>query len=194
WCDLLAGQRGAGLGGFGGVDAEALLQGVVGHGPAAAGDKERVAGCPGALGEPGAQRGDRAGSERRDPVFSAFAVAGDVGAIAEVNVPAGQGGEFGSAQPGLDREQDPGVVAAPGAGGAVGGRQQGAGFGVGEEGDDRLVAAFGRDGQDPFDVGGVFGGGQRRIGGQGVDGCQQCVATAGAVAPLVLEAVDGAAA
>jgi hypothetical protein len=43
-------------------------------------------------------------------------MAGDVGAVAEMGVAAGQAGELGGAQPGLDREQDPGVVAPSGAG------------------------------------------------------------------------------
>ena len=61
-----------------------------------------------------------------------------------------------SPQPGLDGKLDPGVVAAAGAGGPVRGGEQGLGFGVGEEGDDRLVAAFGGDGQDAGDVGGML--------------------------------------
>ena len=48
--------------------------------------------------------------------FRPFAVASDVGTVAEVDVVAGQAGELGGPQPGLDGEQDPGVVAASGAG------------------------------------------------------------------------------
>src|SRR5271169_2237354 len=83
--------------------------------------------------------GGGAGGQRGDPVFSALAVAGDVGAGTEVDVAAGQGGELGGSQPGLDGEGDPGVVAPPGAGGPVRGGQQRAGLIVGEEGDDGLV-------------------------------------------------------
>jgi hypothetical protein len=57
------------------------------------------------FGEPFADDGDGGLGQRGDPVFAAFAVAGDVGAGAEVQVGAGQGGEFRGAQPGLDGEQ-----------------------------------------------------------------------------------------
>jgi hypothetical protein len=97
-----------------------LLQRVVAERPAAAGGEQRVAWFSAAFGEPGPQRGDGAGGERGDPVFAAFAVAGGVGTVAEVNVADGQAGEFGGPQPGLGGEQDPGVVAAAGAGGPVG--------------------------------------------------------------------------
>jgi hypothetical protein len=60
--------------------------------------------------------GDSARAKRRDPVFAAFAVAGDVGAAAEMDIPAGQGGELGGPQPGLNREKDPGMVTAAGPG------------------------------------------------------------------------------
>ena len=133
---------------------------------------------------------DRAGGQRRDPVFAAFAVAGDVGTGAEVDIAAGQGGQLGGPQPGLDGEQDPGVVAAPGAGGPVGGGEQGFSFGAGEEGDDRLVAAFGRDRQHPGDVGGVLGMAQRREAEQGVDRGQPGVAAADGVAALMFEVVE----
>ena len=130
------------------------------------------------------------GGQRRDPVLAALAVAGDVGAGAEVDVAAGQGGELGGPQPGLDREQDPGVVAAAGAGGPVRGGEQGLGLRTGEERDDRLVGPLGRDRQDPGDVGGVLGVAQRREAEQGVDRGQPGVAAADGVAPLALEVVE----
>jgi hypothetical protein len=104
-----------------------------------------------------AQGGDRARSQRGDAVFAALAVAGDVGAGAEADIPAGQGGELGGPQPGLGCEQDPGVVAAAGAGGPVWGGEQGLGLGAGEERDDCLIGPLGQDGQYPGDVGGVLG-------------------------------------
>jgi hypothetical protein len=117
-------------------------------------------------------------------------VAGDVGAGAEADVPAGEGGELGGPQPGRDRELDPGVVAAAGAGGRVRGGEQGFGFGVGEESDDCLVAAFGGDRQDPGDVSGVLGVAQRGEGEQGADCGEPGVAGPYAVAPLVLDVVE----
>jgi hypothetical protein len=109
------------------------------------------------LGKPGPQGGYRFRGQRRDLVFAAFAVAGDVCSGAEMDIAAGEAGEFGGAQPGLDGEQNPGVVAAAGAGGAVRGGEQRLGLGIGEERDDRLVSPFGRDSQDPVDISGVLG-------------------------------------
>ena len=43
--------------------------------------------------------------QRGDPLFSAFAVAAEVGAGAELDVGAGEGGELGDAQAGLDGER-----------------------------------------------------------------------------------------
>jgi Glycosyltransferase family 20 len=73
---------------------------------------QRGAGLGCVLGEPGPQRGDCARGERGDAVLAAFAVAGDIRACAEMDIAAGQAGELGGPQPGLDRQQDPGVVAA----------------------------------------------------------------------------------
>ena len=47
------------------------------------------------FGEPVAEDRDRAAGQRGDPVFAAFAVAGDVGAGAEVHVSAGEADQFG---------------------------------------------------------------------------------------------------
>jgi hypothetical protein len=56
------------------------------------------------LAEPVAWGGDGGAGEWGDSVFAAFAVAGDVRAQAEVHVGAGEPGEFGDPQPGLDGE------------------------------------------------------------------------------------------
>jgi len=129
-------------------------------------------------GEPGPQGGDGARGKRRNPVFAAFAVAGDVGAAAEVDIAAGQGGELGGPQPGLDREQHPGMVTAACPGCPVRGGKKGFGLGGGEERDDRLVGPLRRDGQDTFDVGGVLGVAQGGEAEQGVDRGQPGVAAA----------------
>jgi hypothetical protein len=86
-----------------------------------------------------------------------------------VDVVAGQRGQLRCAQPGLDGELKDGVVASPGAGGAVGRVEQGLGFDVGEVGDDGVVGAFGGYREHPGDVGGVFGVTQRGEPEQGVD-------------------------
>jgi hypothetical protein len=95
------------------------LQGIAAHRPAAAGDEQRGSRGAAAFGKPGSQGDDGGGGQGRDPVLAALAVAGDVGADDEMDVAAGQGDELGGPQPGLGREQDPGVVAAAGAGGPV---------------------------------------------------------------------------
>ena len=65
--------------------------------------------------------------------FAALAVAADVGAGAEVDVVAGQRGQFGDAQPGLDGQREQGVVASAGPGVAVGRGQQRVDLRRGEE-------------------------------------------------------------
>ena len=76
---------------------------------------------------------------------------------AQVDVCAGQRGEFGDPQAGLEGQGQQGVIAAPGRGGGVRGGQKCGGLGFGEVGDERAVEAFGWDGQDALDDGGVFG-------------------------------------
>src|SRR5215218_3351894 len=77
---------------------------------AAAGREQRVGGRCGAFGLPGVQDGGDAGGQGGDPLFSAFAEAADVGAGAEVDVGAGQGGQFRDAQAGVDGQRQQGVV------------------------------------------------------------------------------------
>ena len=115
--DGLALQRRAFGGRLGGVVGEAVFDRVAAEQRAAAGRKQRIGVLTGLVVEPAAKHGDGAGSERGDPVFASFAVAGDVGADAEVDVGAGERGEFGDPQPGLHGEQQQGMVAAPGPGG-----------------------------------------------------------------------------
>jgi hypothetical protein len=89
--------------------------------------------------EPVAQHGDRGAGERGDPVFAAFSVAGDVRARAEVDVCAGEPGQFGDPQSGLDGEQQQCVVAPPGPGRWVAAGEQGVDLWFGEVGDQRPV-------------------------------------------------------
>ena len=92
---------------------------------------------------------DGGGGERGDSLLAALAQAADVRAGAQVDVADGQAGELGGAQPGLAGQHQQGVVAPPGPGGQVGGGQQGGDLVFGEVGDQGLVEALGRDGQDP---------------------------------------------
>jgi hypothetical protein len=77
-----------------------------------------------------------------------------------------------------------GVVAPPGAGGAVRGGEQRVCLGLGEVGDQGLVCAFGGDGQDAGDEGGVLGVAQRRVAESGVDRGEPRVAGPDAVAAV----------
>ena len=104
---------------------------------------------PGAFGEPGAQHGDGAGGERCDAVLAAFAVAGDVGAGAEVDVAAVSPVSSETRSPVWTASSEHGVVAPAGPGGRVRGGEQRVDLGLGEVGDQGAVEALGRDGQDP---------------------------------------------
>ena len=88
------------------------FDGVAGEPAAGLGGEQRAAGGGAELGEPGSEHPDGLAGERGCPVFAAFAVAADVRAGAEVDVLAGEAGELGYPQPGLDGEQEQGVVAA----------------------------------------------------------------------------------
>ena len=76
---------------------------------------------------------------------------------AEAQVAAGQADQLAGAQPGLGGEQDQRVVATADPGRLVGGVEQRLELGLGEERDERLVVALGRDREDALDRGGVLG-------------------------------------
>ena len=106
-----------------------------------------------------------------NPHLRKFGEAGaaDVRSGAQADVCAGEPGELGHAQPGADRGEQEGVVAAPGPGLPVGDGEQGVAFGVGEPADDRRVRPAGLDGQDALDDGGVVRCPQGRVAEQGAD-------------------------
>ena len=95
---------------------------------------------------PGHLRGERGAA-----FLAALAGAPDVRAGAQVHVAAGERGELGDPQPGLDGHRQQGVIAAAGPAGAVRGGQQRLGLPGSQVGHDSLVEAGGRDGQDPLD-------------------------------------------
>ncbi len=167
--EVLAGQRRTGfccgllIPGDPGVDR------VPGHRGSPAGDEQRAAVIAGLPGEPGAERCDGLGVERRAPFLPALACALDMRSGAQADVRAGEPGELGHAQPGADRGEHEGVVAAPGPGLPVRGGQQGVGFVVGEPADDRRVRPAGLDGQDALDDGRVVRCPQRRVTEQRAD-------------------------
>jgi hypothetical protein len=102
--------------------------------------------------------------------------------VAEVDFAAGQCGEFGDAQAGFGGGEDQGMVAAAGAGAAVGDGEQGLDLAGGEPGDQGFAVPFGRDGEHAGDERGVAGFAQGGVGEQGADRGQPGVAGAGAVA------------
>jgi hypothetical protein len=99
-----------------GVDGDAVLDRVAAEPLAAAAGEQRRVRVGDVFGEPGSEDVCGLGGERGDAVLAALAVAGDVCADAEMDVGDRQAGEFGDAQPGLDREQQQCAVAAPGPG------------------------------------------------------------------------------
>jgi hypothetical protein len=117
------------------------LDGVAGELAAGLGGEQRAGGVGAELGEPGPQDLDGLGGERGGPVLAALAVAADVRPGAQVDVLAGQAGELRYPQPGLDVEQEQGVIAAAVPGLAAGGGDQRAGLLGGEVADDSPARA-----------------------------------------------------
>ena len=165
--DVLAGQRRAGSGGVAAWRARRCSTASRLRGCRRGRWNSGSAGSPARSVSQARRTATVCGGERGDPLFAALAEAGDVRPGAEVDVAAGQAGQLGDAQPGLDGEAEHGVVAAAGPGGAVGRGQQRVGLGVGEVGDQGLVGAFGGDGQDAVDERRRARGGAARRSGTG---------------------------
>src|ERR1019366_6096123 len=106
------------------VLGEPVVEPVAAEGSAAGGREHRLVWVAGAFGEPDLEHGGGGRGQRRDPVLPSLALAGDVAPGGEVHVAALQAGELGGAQPGLDRDQQQGVVASAGPGGSVGSVEQ----------------------------------------------------------------------
>ena len=81
-------------------------------------------GQPGPFGEPGRSDCSTVARSAGRLVLAAFAVAADVRAGAEVDVAAGEAGQLGDPQPGLDGEQQQAWSRRPAHGVAVGGGEQ----------------------------------------------------------------------
>ena len=107
-----------------------------------------------------------------------------------MHVGAGERGELGDPQPGLDGHREQGVIAATGPAGAVRGGQQRLGLPGSQVGHDGLVEAGGRDGQDPLDQCRVLGVAQGGVAEQRVDRGQPRVAGARAVVPVVAQVLQ----
>ncbi len=100
-------------------------------------------GAAGRSAEPGLEHRGGRRHQRCAPVFSAFADGVHVRAGGERDVGAGESGEFGDPQPGLDGQGEHGVVAPTGPGGLVTGREQGIDLGIGEVGEQVALGSFG---------------------------------------------------
>ena len=114
-----------------------------------------------------------------------------MGADVEGEGGAGQRDQLGDPQPGLDSEDEHGVVASAGPCAAVGCGQEGVDLGFGEPGEQSALLAFGGDGQHPLDGGGVFGVVERGVAEQRVDGGEPPVAGADRIVPVMFEVVEG---
>jgi len=113
-----------------------------------------------------------------------------VGAGGEGDVLAGEPGEFGDPQPGLDGQREDGMVAPSGPCGQFAGVEQRVDLGLGEVGDEVALGSLGRDGEHALDGAGVLGVLQGKVAEQRVDRSQPVIASGGAVAPLALEMVQ----
>ena len=172
------------------VKPDAPFDGVAGQPLPGGTGEQRVAGLPAAFGEPGFHDPDGGGQQRRIAFLPAFSCAVDVRPGLDPDVCAGQAGELGDPQAGLDGEGEHGVVAPAGAGGLVAGGQERVGLVRGEVGDVGAVAALAGDGQDPLDQRPVLGMAQGRVGEQRVDRRQPGVAGPDAVAAVVLQVLQ----
>ena len=134
--------------GEGDVVGEAVFDRVAAERSAGDGREQRIAWGAGTFAEPGVQ--DRFGGrhQRRAPFFSAFADGVHVGAGGERDVLAGESGELGDPQTGLDGEGEHGVIAPSGPGVLVAGVQQRVDLGIGEVGEQVAFGSFGWDGED----------------------------------------------
>ena len=79
-----------------------------------------VGGSAGAFGKPDSQRSHSAGDQGRNAILASFTTAAYVRPIAKMDVAAGQSGEFGGTQSGLDGEDEKRMIAPPSPRGAVG--------------------------------------------------------------------------
>jgi hypothetical protein len=108
----------------------------------------------------------------------------------ELHVGGVERGHLRGAQPGLDREQQEGVVASAGPGGAVRRAKERIDLVVVEECHERAIGAFGRDRQHALDVVDVLGVSERGVAVERVDRREPCVAGSGAVAAFGLEVIE----
>ena len=106
------------------MNGQAVLEGIAAEEVAGDGREQWLGSGAVALGEPDFEDADGQGQQGCASFLAALADGVDVRAGAERHVGQGQGGQFGDPQPGLDRQQQQGVIATPGPVGSVAGCQQ----------------------------------------------------------------------
>ena len=143
--DLLGLQRWAALGGDSGVFGDQPFDGVAAERPTVGGREQRVGGLALAFFEPDPGDLDGLAGERDRSLLAVLALGEQVAGRAEPQVLAAQAGEFGDAQPGLDRGQQQRVVTPAGPGVAVRCGERCLHLVGGEEVDQRAVESFGGD-------------------------------------------------
>ena len=177
-------------GGVRDISGQPVFKGIAAECTPGPGREQRVRGPTGAFGEPGAQEGDGARGQRRDPLFSPLAGATEMRTGPEMDIGRGKPDQFGGAQAGLDGESEERSVASPGPGRPVRRGQQRLDLHFGQVCDQPSFEAFRRDGENTFDGGGMFGMAQGGIAEQGPDRCQSGIAGAHTVLPVRLEMVE----
>ena len=185
--DVLVLDRRAVRFGGGCLLADEPFDGVAGEPASCLGREQGCGGARAEFGKPGSEGLGGLAGQRCCPVLAALAVAADMRSGAEVDVLAGEAGELGYPQAGLDGDQEQGVVAAAVPGCPVGGGEQRVGLVRGEVADDGALTAPRRDRQDLADGGGVLGHPGGGIAEQRVDRGKAGVAGGAAVAPVVFQ-------
>jgi hypothetical protein len=175
------------------VPFDQVLDGVGGQRPPCNGREQRIGGLAGVLAEPGADHGGDVRGERGNAVLASLAVAADGRSGPGLDVAAGEPGELGAPQPGLDGKGEEGVVAAAVPRRGVRCGEQGLDLAGGEVGDGRAGVLLRGDREDPGDRRSVLGVAQGGELEDRPDRGQSRVARPGGVAPLLLEVGEEAA-
>ena len=192
--DVFASRRRAGAAAAAVCLATSVLDGVAAEAACRGGSgRAESPGVAGAFGEPGAQHRDGGrGSAGWPAACGLCRGSATCGAGAEVDVAAVQAGELGDAQPGLDGEQQQGVVAAadPRCAGRVRRAARRSPARVRKRDDRRGRSVSAGSPARAAMSGGVLGVAQGGVAEQRADRGQADVAGPGAVVPLGLEVVE----
>jgi hypothetical protein len=154
------------------VGGDATPDGVAAQPPAGARREQRVIWPAAALGKPDGKDRLRLFGQWDGAMLASFALDADVAAGVERDVAAVDGEQLGHAQAGLECEDQHRAVTAAFPTVLWWRVDQRPGLGRSEVGHGAPVVAFGRDGQDAFDDGGVLGVTGCRVAKQRSDGCQ----------------------